>query len=400
LLPERLLDLELQSGSVAPRYLTSRDHLWVEAVLDEITACLGRPCAEVKERMGQPPRRGERFSAWRALVQLLLKWHGFETRSARPPATLRQALFLRAGASPAGRPREEVLGEVAVELGLAPAVLARELYADLPEEQVLKQPREPLSVGACIERYNLALAQALLRRTERLQVRIDGNAKAVLRFARLQRLLCLAETADDGRIRLELSGPLALFHQTTKYGQAMAAWLPVLIRAPCWELEAHCILRQERWVWRATFHDPIGSTHAPVKRFDSAVEGKFFRDLRRTASEWQVLREADPVQVGRRILCPDFTLVHEDRGLRVPVEIVGFWTPEYLRSKIETLHELPPGKAWVVCLDQALAGAARSAGLDYPVFLFRRRIEVGAFLDFLEEWIAGRRPRQDTREEG
>ncbi len=65
--------------------------------------------------------------------------------------------------------------------------------------------------------------------------------------------------------------------------------------------------------------------------FDSKLEQRFFRDLRRAAPEWEVLREADPVQVGRQILCPDFTLVHPARRLRIPVEIVGY-LPSLLMS--------------------------------------------------------------------
>ncbi len=392
LLSEALLDLELQpAGWVVPRYLTTRDHLWVEHALDEVRASVGAPADEVRGRLARPPHLGERLVAWRALGRLLLGLHGFEVHACRDPRELRRALFLRA-AEPAPRPREELIVEVARELGVEAGALVRDLYADLPEERRLREASERLSAPALIERYNLCLAQGLLRRSEVVRVRVQGSARAVVRYARLHGLLCLVTRDPLGAgVVLHLSGPLSLFHHTTKYGQAMATWLPALVRAPGWELEASCRLRGERRQWRASCRDPIGTTHLPVRRFDSALEERFCRDLRRAAPRWQVLREADPVQVGAQILCPDFTLVDEERGLRVPVELVGFWTPAYLAAKLALLRR-PEARGWLICLDEERAVGEQGSELpgDAPVFRFRRRVEITSFLSFLEAHLARR----------
>jgi predicted nuclease of restriction endonuclease-like RecB superfamily len=174
----------------------------------------------------------------------------------------------------------------------------------------------------------------------------------------------------------------------------MASWLPAISSAARWELEATLFLRGGRRTLRASYRDPIAAAHAAPRRFDSALEERFFRELRRAAPRWQVLREADPLQVGRRILHPDFTLVDEERGLRLAVELVGFWTPEYLAAKAEALAKLPPGARWIVCLDETLsdsdpaAASGPHATARHPIFRFRRRIDVTAFLAFVEELLA------------
>ena len=392
MLPQRLLDLDLDGDHVRPRYLTTRGHLWVQALLDTLTACVGQPRDVVERRLLSPPRRGESWFAWRAMTALMLRRHGFEVQACAKPGQLRQALFCQAGAADPGDPREGILARAAKVLEVSPQELERDLYADIPAARVLRPLAEPTGVDQVIEAYNLALAQGLARCAERLRVTMEGNIKAVVRFAHLRRLLCQAEQDPaGGPVRLSLSGPLSLFHHTTKYGNAMAAWLPVLVRAPRWRLEATCLVRDRRRTWRASHTDPLGTTHRPVKRFDSVLERRFFRDLSRQAPHWEVLREADPVQLGRRILCADFTLVDRARGLRLPVEVVGYWTPEYLRDKWQIIRSLPRDSPWLVCLDLELAGAAGEPPPGVPLFLFRRRIDLQQFLEFVERWISSPR---------
>lgn len=412
LLPEELLDLEPHRGWAALRYLTTRDHLWVECAVDEVRGCRGLPRAEVEARLRKPPGLGERPLAWRAMVRLILGLHGFRVRAAQPPPLLRQTLFGRAAALPCGTPREQIVAEAAGLLGISPEELERGLYADLPEARSLEEPGISLSVAELIERYNLVQAQSLLLRAESLRVRVAGGLRPIIRFARLQRLLCQLATdplverprlsgsprvspsegfhllGDElGAAVLRLSGPLSLFHHTVKYGRAMAAWLPVLVRARRWQLEAACQLRSGRYLWRASCEDPLGTTHLPPRRFDSALEEQFFRDLRRAAPRWQVVREADAVQIGSHILCADFTLVDAERALRIPVELVGFWTPEYLQQKLAVLRRLPLERPWLVCFDESLAATEPGLFPGGPIFRFRRRIEVRSFLTFLEEHL-------------
>lgn len=386
---ERLLDIAVVGDEIRPRYLGPRDELWVERALDLATACVGRPAAEVERRFSERPNLGERRRAWQALTKLLLRHHGFAIEAAYPPRELRARVFARAASS--GDPAPAVLAAVGAELGLTPEAVARALYADIPPERVLCASEKTVSPRELTQRYNLALAQGLLLRAESLAIHVESRVKAVLRFARLQRLLCAVRSTDHGGAKLVLSGPLSLFRHTMKYGRAMAAWLPVLGRAPRWRAQALCVLRGQRLRWRASYRDPIATTHGPQKRFDSEVEARLFRQLEKRAPEWEVLREADPVQIGRHIVCPDFTLVHPGGRLRVPVEIVGFWTPRYLREKLAVLRQLPRSMRWLLCVDASLGVAEQLDRLPSgPVFSYRRRIDVGELLAFIDAWFAAR----------
>lgn len=373
MLAERLLDVEWTGAELRPRYLTSRDQLWVEALLDRWAACAGLSRAQAALRLKEAPDRGAPRRARQALAHLLTAGARFEVEAPMDPQKIRAVVFEESGRAGFGADRAAVLRRAGARLGVDPDALDRALYADLPGARVLTSGVAPESAQACIERYNLELARGLLLRAEELRIRVEEHFNAVLRQARLQRLLCGVEPGP----LLRLSGPLSLFRFTTKYGRAMAAWLPVLVRTPRWSLEATCVLGGRRGSWRADWRDPIGAPPDPLRRFDSRLEERLFRDLARTAPEWEVLREADPVQVGTRILTPDFTLVHRGRGIRVPVEVVGYWTADYLRAKLEALRALPPGAGWIVCVDTELG--VRKEQIPAAGFLtFRGRVDARA----------------------
>ncbi len=403
MLPERLLHLERGAGQVFPCYLTPRSRPWVEAMLDQLQACVGRPREEVERRLAHRPGFGEAPLAWRALAHLLLRQAGFAVRSPVPPRQARAALFGAAASAPSAAARARALTGCARQLATSEAALLASLYADIPPRRVLRPPAAPLEPARVMELYNLSLAQGLLQQARWVTFSARGGLKAALRWARLQGLLCEVRRAGD-RAAVHLSGPLALFRGTTRYGRALARWLPAATLTPGWELQACCVLGGSAHTWRASARDPLGSTHALPRRFDSQLEQRFFRDLQRATDRWQVLREADPVQVGARILCPDFSLIDRHGGARVLVELVGFWTPAYLQRKRDDLSRLPPGARWLVCVDSALdlslpAGPAQGSATGGqpaqgrgpgrardgpPIFTFRRRIPMDRLLPYLD----------------
>lgn len=404
-LPARLLDVEVGDGAVEPRYLSNTtDIALVKRAVSWVCGQEGRRREDVEAATQGGRPRGCGRLRWSALIHHLLGLCGYAVLSPIQPALLREAVF-EAASRGRQRGRDSVLADVATGLGVPAAEIEQWLYRDIPSERRL----EPLPVGvdpSCILRgYNLALAQGLMLRCEWVRVGATAHLTPLVRHARRQRLLCLVErepaepgsvmlepkehgAASDYRTWIHVSGPLSLFHHTTRYGRALAGWLPLIVRAPGWRLEASCCLpglQPRRFV--ASHRDPIDAADdQPLRPFDSNLEAAFYRDLRREAGErLVVLRETDPVQVGSAVMCPDFVLVDSETHLRVGVEIVGFWTPDYLQRKLDLLGKLP--EPWVVCVDENLAAGREEQLRQLPVgplFLFRRRISATAFLEFLE----------------
>nr|MDQ3975464.1 DUF790 family protein [Thermoproteota archaeon] len=87
------------------------------------------------------------------------------------------------------------------------------------------------------------------------------------------------------------------------------------------------------------FEKSLSSFSSTHPTFDSSVEQKFAVKFEQICSDWRLVREPDPLIVsdGRGFI-PDFAF--EKYGIRVYLEIVGFWTNEYLLRKIQKIADV------------------------------------------------------------
>ena len=212
------------------------------------------------------------------------------------------------------------------------------LFADVREEQRLLHFEGYADGLALLARYNVAQAQVVLFDAFWMNIDAGADFKTILRHAKLARLMHTIEHITPGRYQIRLDGPAAGLRRTRRYGSAMASFLPALIACRDWRLQA-CILRQGRTLqFHLTSDDGLSSHLPPPAAFDSGVEAAFAADWGHEPRDgWRLERETEILHLGQRAFLPDFVLRHVD-GRRVLLEIVGFWTPEYLGAKLETLR--------------------------------------------------------------
>jgi uncharacterized protein len=383
LLPEPLLAQALPPNALRPSYLDLRDHLWLSVLIEEYERFAGRRAADLDARLREPlrvPCAADRLRRARHVMDRLC---GPRLQARVAPAKVREALFLAA----AGRePRSAALAQATCELACSETDLLACLFADLPGERVLPPPPEGLDPGELALRVNLALVQGLLARATAVTVTITGNARDIVRYAKLRGLLCVARTAPPEvacGATLEISGPLALFHRTRVYGSALASLVPRLSWCDRFELSAECLLAGETRVLRVRSGDPIFPAERPP-RFDSALEQRFAKDFARAAPDWELIREPVAVQVGHRLIFPDFGLVHRrDPSRQALLEIVGFWSPAYRAEKLARLREAHVDSL-ILCIDDKHSVTADELPPSARVVRYRRRIRPEAVLDILE----------------
>jgi len=85
---------------------------------------------------------------------------------------------------------------------------------------------------------------------------------------------------------------------------------------------------------------------------------------------------------------PDFAIYHRrDPSRRVLLEIVGFWTPTYLRDKLQRLRAAG-APSMILCIDGAFNCTDEPlAGLG-PVIRYKRRIDVEQVIAAVEEMLS------------
>jgi predicted nuclease of restriction endonuclease-like RecB superfamily len=391
LLPGSLLAYSARQGALIPHFLTPRDEVWLRRLLGEAAEFAGRTVAEWGRAssdvwFARAVAEGARPRAARGVLYVLGKLYKARIDSAVPPARARQAVFDHAVRVTS---RAEALDAAARELGIDVVSVERALFADRASRRRLVAPAAWPGPRELAERYNLRLAQGLLLRARGVAVHVTTHVRSAVRFAKLRRLLCVYEPRGEGTV-LRISGPLSILRQTTKYGHALASFLPAVIATPGWSLDADCELGGEPARLALTSADPLGAAHALPRESDSGVEAQLVRDVRRLGTTWSIERETAALRLVAedgtpRLFFPDFTLVRGDD--RVLVEIVGFYTREYLASKVRALRALT-GQRILVCVDESLGIAdAIDAG---AVLRYRRRVDARVLLAEAERLVVQR----------
>jgi predicted nuclease of restriction endonuclease-like RecB superfamily len=166
-----------------------------------------------------------------------------------------------------------------------------------------------------------------------------------------------------------IDGPLSIFKLTDRYGTSIAKLLPSIIVSENWSLKA-LIVRKTDTMGKKIYEFMISSEESlglPSESdlfacnngnnkntilekilpcvpslevsFDSSVEQKFALKFEQFSSGWKLIREPDPLIVSSgKGFIPDFAF--EKYGIRAYLEIVGFWTNDYLVKKIQKIADI------------------------------------------------------------
>ncbi len=381
--PSNLLVVRVWRGRVRPLLLKPSGIVLAlaEGVLDLLRGGVGRTLEEALDGLDELEEAalgaGLDMRVVRAMAHLASRMTAVEpVKHKVDPVKARLEVFRSAAAVLGGwalseEERRTVLERVAFRLGCSVDDLEEVLWR--PEEEIVKRP--PAIDGAgLVRRYNLSAVQTMLFRAQRLvvDVRTTGlKAKRLLWTVKRMGLLYVADDTGWG-IRLTVDGPASLLKQTRRYGTRLAKLIPYIIAMERWRIRAD-ILGKRRSLFftlddssRDLFPDLLPEVE---EVFDSEVEREFYKSLVKTGP-WRVVREPEPLVVDGRIMVPDFLV--EYGGKKVYIEIVGFWTREYLERKLAKLSKLKD-VGMIVAVDRRLA-CSSFKDLPHSVVVFNGRL--------------------------
>lgn len=333
---------------------------------------------------------GKATQVHRGLAKVLEDRAEFEVVSDIPPDSVREKVFTAAAlyrrrllaesVSPAHRPRfdrQAVLDEVAADLTVAPQVLLDSLFADLRDENRLLR-FEDITAQRLIDRYNVALAQAVLLRSVlvRAEVRNERPARYRQLFRRLKfhRLLYRVEgTMRDGYV-FQIDGPLSLFSATTRYGLQVALFLPSLLQCNDFRLDAEL-----RWPPKReprTFHlesrDGLVTHQADTGTYVPAELAAFVERFRQVVPAWEISETTDLIELGGQgVWVPDYRLVHVPTGTEVFFEVVGFWKKTSVERLLRLLPQHGPPRYVLAISDRLKVDEEALSELEGPVLRFK-----------------------------
>jgi uncharacterized protein len=408
-----LVRVRFSRERVIPLYLNRNSPQWLEAA-DGLLAIfregVGMTRGEIEEEIDDLFGGGGKANQiHRGLAKVLEDRAEFEVVADVPPEQIRERVFTAAAEARrrlrTGRPAQEpsvvvpprptfrpdeVLAQVARELNLTPEMLLATLFADLRDENRMIK-FDDLTAQRLIDRYNVALAQAVLLRSVRVDVEIHNEGPARYRqlFRRLKfhRLVFRVRGSMDEGYKIGIDGPMSLFSATTRYGLQMALFLPALLHCDRFRLDAEL-----RWGPRReprSFHLDA-STGLVTHQLDSGLYvpaeiPAFVERFRQVAPAWELSECTEIIELGREgVWVPDYRAVHKATGVDVFIEVVGFWKKSSLERLLRLLPSHGPPRFVLVISDKLKVDEESLGELPGPILWFKEipsSPELAALLD-------------------
>lgn len=388
--------VEFKSGRAIPDRLTQSTHRhyteYAERMLSVYRDVIGQQRRELHRQIESifadepdcPIRRIQAF------CKLLDDKSTFQTDPEGKAAKMRLEVFSEAGrfhplVEQADRlfeyDEKRIKTQLSDKLCLPWDKIEQSLYSDVIAFQQLEQFDGYPNAQALLSRYNVAQLQACLYRAESMTVLATDDFKTILRYAKFARLLHEIVRLDSSKYRVTFSGPASVLHETRRYGVNFARFLPALLVCKGWEMTA---------LVKAPWNQPVKlilsdkdsfTSHLPSPdEFDSTLEESFAKKFGSMRNGWQLIREGEILHDHQKTFVPDFTFRHVD-GTEVLLEIVGFWTPEYLAHRRETLQQFRHHRILIAVPGKSLRD---EANIGENVLVFKAALKLTSLMEALE----------------
>ena len=355
-----LVRVTIRGGVVQPRWLNpdrAADLDRAKRLIDIVQAHVNCSRGDLEDALRTETGHGRDFRARRGLAKLLTDRTESVLATSLSPTLVRTALFERAaGHQPlTEESRASVMAAVAQEMDTNVAELERALYADLASNQLITS-FDPIAPDALLHRYNVALVQAVLVKTESMTVSLNEpmpkRIRQLLRYLKFFRLLYRVVDWDPGEaedcpsvLRLKLDGPASILNQSQRYGLLLANFLPALLLCENWSLEAKYRpgRRRRGGVFHLDHHVGLRSHYQDTGTWVAAEERALVKRLTELAEGWEVTEDTQLVDLdGRDVVVPDILLRERATGRQVGILLIWRWRYRALQSRWSLIRKHGP----------------------------------------------------------
>jgi predicted nuclease of restriction endonuclease-like RecB superfamily len=405
MLTGKMVRVRYARDRIVPYYLDAADPTWLEVaerLLELFRTQEGRTRGaleeDLKETFGNDPGQ----LVHQGLAKLLEDRCEFEVVSGHPPEQLRDMVFTTAAARRRGHgeellpDRNSILQEVAAELEMTPEAVDQGLFADLKSEQRLIHFKDT-TVERLLQRYNVALAQAVLMRSTRVHAYIRNEPpqryRQLFRLVKFHRLVCEVEATGPDGYCLHLDGPLSLFAATQKYGLQLALFLPALLLCRDFDLRAELRWGPQRKPKTFTLAAGDGLvSHYPDTGMYVPPELAMFAELfRQKIDDWDIVEETGLAPLGDSFWVPDYRLIHRASGRAVFLEVLGFWRRSSVEKHLDRLRRHAQEPFLLAISEQLRVDNAELEGLPSGIHRFRQMPLPDEIARLANELILGER---------
>jgi len=391
MLPSNLLITKKRKGKIKPVFMErTEENLGItESIINLFSECVGKRYSILNDEFQMLEESLAIDYRFLRSLFILLERRIIMEEPSRDPFLLRQTVFETANYKPiiSEEDREMVFEKSSAKLGISKKELKENLWID--EDSIIREFAS-ITPDELISLYNLSLLQTLLFKADLLEISLSDLDVLMLRNL-LRELRFYGLMYDiwksDNRINLTIDGPISVLKLTKKYGVSMAKFIPSVVNSRGWSLKSK-ILDNKRIFEFQLGEEEFDKYHKkgmeeerikPV--FDSAIEENFYRRFNSLNTGWVLKREPEPLIKGSVVMFPDFCF--EGYNQKIFMEIVGFWTQEYIKKKTKKLELFPD---LIVCVNERFLCSSkfRLPSLKSIIF-YKRAIPLNKILNILKK---------------
>ncbi len=363
--------------SIRPNFFCQNDIPWITKLVNEVTPFGGRPFRDLKARFKEPFLFEAPKFKLKIAVQVIVSRLKFKEVRDIDPKIFRHELFTTFE-------RNGNIQEILEKYQINPAEARDLMFADFKENSIILNCQidiEPLKI---VQLANDLVIRSEIFKAHYLQIEVLGDVRRLVRQAKLDGLICeVRKIRDTHGIVLRISGPLALFRQSKLYGSCFCKILAFLPWTEFFKLKAFFRLNNENFMVQLQSGDPI-KPHCGETSFDSKLEENFVKTFSKFKDHWDLVREPEPIELANgQLMYPDFKIISRFDPARFWfVEIVGFWTEDYLAKKFESLNEVNNNN-WLIFLKDNKSEITVKFKELKNVLIFKRKINQADIEKFL-----------------
>ncbi len=378
ILPKELLTFKKVGRRVSLNFATEDD---VNEILQLWHESKGLTLREMRKKFSEL----EDFANYkfvRGLLYILSKISDFES-SEENAYKIREFLFSFGPVLEEDR-RNKILLEAERVFGFR--ISDDKMWGDLDSFKVfrsLKMDFTPLKIAGL---YNLALILGTSSVSNKIRIKTSKNIRNILYYTRK---LGLMYEVDRGEIIV--FGPESIIRNSQRYGLAFARLISKILKQGDFEISIELpqgILNLSD----SDIHNFI-FLEDEEEKFDSSYEESFFRLVREVFPSVKILREPEVDISDAGIFIPDFKLISGQN--HIFVEVIGFWTPEYLLRKAEKLKRFKKKILLIASEEFALSqlnpkeqNSGISNNPDIRIITFKRELPYLEIIKFLKSNLA------------
>ncbi len=379
MLPKDLLEVRKSKGKIYPKFADERYISLAERVIEVFISGKGKKYGLVLSIL-KSLENARNYRKVRGFARIMDRFCEKACMFDSPdPAEVRLFLFKR-GYTTTKKERQQAIEYAAEHFNTTPQIIEKAMFADKEEEFIITDVKY-ISPEMLIKLYNLSLLQTTLFNSLRLTFWISSGHKDV--FRRIKWLGLMYDLYNkNGQTIVEITGVASILKMTRKYGVSMAKLIPSIIKSGEWWIKADILDDNTKRVYHLEVDNEYSNLFPEQEEkieYDSSLEKEFAGNIK-AIMDVEVIREPGVIKSGKYAFIPDFLIKAGEK--EVYVEIVGFWTDEYLKKKLKKIHQanLP-----IIVIAREEYGEGESE----DVIMFSKKIPYNKVIKRIDHYLKG-----------